>query len=114
MLTPCFASIETQMHDGSVPFAIRFGTTFSYLYEGQVDEALASLESYLGEYRESGANQQFPEVFIHNAMARINLENGRLDAATAHYKKGYDSVPGSELPEDQKTPTPRGRRSGLP
>ncbi len=97
-----FASIEEQLPDGSVPFAIRLGTTFSYLYEGQVDEALASLESYLEEYRKSGANQQFPEVFIHNAMARINLENGRLDAATAHYKKGYDSVPESELPEDQK------------
>ena len=97
-----YASIEKKLPEGSVPFAIRFGTTFSHLYEGQVDEALASLESYLEEYRGSGANQQFPEVFIHNAMARINLENGRFDAASEHYKKGYESVPGSELPEDQK------------
>ena len=97
-----YASIEKQLPEGSLPFAIRFGTTFSYLYEGQIDEALTSLESFLKEYRSSGANQQFPEVFIHNAIARINLENGRFDAASAHYKKGYESVPGSELPEDQK------------
>ena len=35
-------------------------------------------------------------------MARINLENGRLDEAMKAYEKGYESVPGSKLPEDQK------------
>ena len=35
-------------------------------------------------------------------MARINLENGRLDEAMKDYEKGYESVPGSNLPEDQK------------
>ena len=35
-------------------------------------------------------------------MARINLENGRLEEAMTDYKKGYESVPGSKLPEDQK------------
>lgn len=97
-----YASIEKQLPAGSVPFSIRFGTTFSHLYEGNVDAALESLESYLKEYRASGASQQFPEVFIHNAMARINLENGRFEAALEHYKRGYESVPGSQLPEDQK------------
>jgi tetratricopeptide (TPR) repeat protein len=85
-----------------VPFAIRFGVTFSHLYEGHVDDALASLRTYLDEYKAGGLDQQFPEVFIWNAMARINLENGRLDEAMKDYDKGYESVPGSPLPEDQK------------
>src|SRR5258708_28003019 len=35
-------------------------------------------------------------------MARINVENDRLDEAMKDYEKGYESVPGSKLPEDQK------------
>ena len=35
-------------------------------------------------------------------MARINLEAGRLDEALKDYEKGYQSVPGSKIPEDQK------------
>jgi tetratricopeptide (TPR) repeat protein len=97
-----FASIEKQLRQGSVPFPIRFGTTFSHLYEGNVDAAIASLQTYLNEYRGSGANQQFPEVFIWNAIARVNLENGRAEAAMKAYEKGFESVPGSSLPEDQK------------
>ena len=97
-----YAAIEKKLPEGSVPFAIRFGTTFSHLYQGQVDEAIASLELYLEQYRAAGADQQFPEVFIQNAIARINLENGRLEAAMNAYAAGYESVPGSNLPEDQK------------
>jgi tetratricopeptide (TPR) repeat protein len=98
-----YEAVEKSLPKGSVPFAIRFGTTFSHLYEGNVDAALASLKTYLDEYRANGLDQQFPEVFIWNAMARINLENGRLEAAMAAYQKGYESVPASKLPEDQKT-----------
>jgi tetratricopeptide (TPR) repeat protein len=98
-----YEAIEKSLPKGSVPFAIRFGTTFSHLYEGNVDSALASLKTYLDEYRASGLDQQFPEVFVWNAMARINLENGRLDEAMRNYEEGYKSVPGSKLPEDQKT-----------
>lgn len=97
-----YLAVEKSLPKGSVPFAIRFGVTFSHLYEGHVDEALASLRTYLDEYKAGGLDAQFPEVFIWNAMARINLENGRLDEAMADYKKGYESVPGSNLPEDQK------------
>jgi tetratricopeptide (TPR) repeat protein len=97
-----YAGVEKNLPKGSVPFAIRFGVTFSYLYQGQTDAALASLKTYLDEYKANGLDAQFPEVFIWNAMARINLEAGRLDAAMADYKKGYESVPGSNLPEDQK------------
>jgi tetratricopeptide (TPR) repeat protein len=43
-----------------------------------------------------------PEVFIWNSIARINLENGRLEEAMKAYEKGYESVPGSGLDEDDK------------
>jgi Flp pilus assembly protein TadD len=76
-------AVEKQLPKGSVPFAIRFGVTFSHLYEGNVDGALESLRTYLAEYKG-------------------DLENGRLEDAMKAYEKGYESVPGSELPEDQK------------
>jgi tetratricopeptide (TPR) repeat protein len=85
-----------------VPFAVRFGVTFSHLYEGNPDAAIKSLETYLAEYKANGLDQQFPEVFVWNAIARINLENGRTEEALKAYQKGYESVPGSKLPEDQK------------
>jgi tetratricopeptide (TPR) repeat protein len=97
-----YEAIEKSLPKGSAPFAIRFGVTFSHLYEGNVDAALRSLETYLAEYKAGGLDQQFPEVFIWNAMGRINLENGRLPAALEAYEKGYASVPRSPLPEDQK------------
>jgi tetratricopeptide (TPR) repeat protein len=97
-----YESVEKNLPKGAVPFLIRFGVTFSHLYEGHVDPALESLRTYLSEYRAGGLTQQFPEVFIWNAMARINLENGRLEEAMRCYEKGYESVPGSSLPEDQK------------
>ena len=97
-----FLEVEKTLPKGAAPFAVRYGLAFSYLYEGQVDPAIAALKTYLGEYKDSGAAQGFPEVFIWNSIARINLENGRLDAAMQAYEKGYESVPGSSLPEDQK------------
>ncbi len=95
-------AVEKSLPKGSVPFAVRFGITFSHIYEGNTDAALKSLETYLAEYRANGLDQQFPEVFVWNAMARINLEAGRLDEALKDYEKGYQSVPGSNIPEDQK------------
>ncbi len=95
-------AVEKSLPKGSVPFAVRFGITFSHIYEGNTDAALKSLETYLAEYKASGLDQQFPEVFVWNAMARINLESGRLEEALKDYEKGYQSVPGSSIPEDQK------------
>jgi tetratricopeptide (TPR) repeat protein len=97
-----FLAVEKDLPKGSAPFAVRYGLAFSYLYEGQVDAALGALRTYLAEYKDSGAAQGFPEVFIWNSIARINLENGRLDEAMKAYEKGYESVPGSSIPEDQK------------
>jgi len=95
-------SVEKSLPRGAVPFPVRFGITFSHLYEGNTDAALRSLETYLAEYKANGLDQQFPEVFVWNAMARINLEAGRLEEALKDYDKGYQSVPGSSIPEDQK------------
>jgi tetratricopeptide (TPR) repeat protein len=97
-----FLEVEKSLPKGSAPFAVRYGLAFSYLYEGQVDPALQALQAYLAEYEDSGAAQGFPEVFIWNSIARVNLENGRLDAAMKAYEKGYESVPASSLAEDQK------------
>ncbi len=97
-----FEAVKRDLPQGATPFAVYYGITFSHLYEGQVDAAIRSLEEFLPRYKESGAAQTQPEVFIWNAIARINLENGRLDAAMKAYEKGYESVPGSGLPEDQK------------
>lgn len=97
-----YDTAEKQLPKGSVPFLIRFGVTFSHLYEGNTDAAIRSLQTYLDEYRAGGLTQQFPEVFIHNAIARVNLEAGRTDAALASYRKGFESVPGSSLSEQDK------------
>jgi tetratricopeptide (TPR) repeat protein len=97
-----FQEILAGLPEGTAPFTLRYGIAFSHLYEGHPDPALASLEAYLDEYRESGGAQAFPEVFIWNSIARINLESGRFDAALAAYEKGYASVPGSSIPDDQK------------
>jgi tetratricopeptide (TPR) repeat protein len=97
-----FLSIEKELPKDSAPFAVRYGLAFTYLYQGEVDPALEALKTYVGEYKDSGAAQGFPEVFIWNSIARINLENGRLEAAMKAYETGYASVPGSSLPEDQK------------
>ena len=97
-----YVDVEKSLPKGAVPFAVRFGVTFSHLYEGNVDAALESLRTYLAEYRAGGLDRQFPEVFIWNAMARINLENNRLEDAMKAYEKGYESIPGSALDEVQK------------
>jgi len=64
--------------------------------------ALGALDTFLKEYRDSGQTQTFPEVFIWNSIARIHLENGRAEEAMKAYGKGYESVPESAIPEDQK------------
>ena len=97
-----FLDVEKGLPKGAAPFAVRYGLSFSYLYEGKVDPALASLKTYLAEYKDSGAAQGFPEVFIWNSIARINLENGRLEEAMKAYESGYESVPRSSIADDQK------------
>ncbi len=97
-----FESIERSLPQESLPFVIRYGVAFSHLYEEHPTEAVTALEQYLAEYKDSAASQGFPEVFIWNSIARIHLENGGASKAMEAYEKGYESVPGSTLPEDQK------------
>jgi tetratricopeptide (TPR) repeat protein len=97
-----FESIEKKLPKGSAPAPVRYGVAFSYLYQDEDDAALRSLETYLTEYRDSGATQGFPEVFIWNSIARIHLESGRTAEAMKAYEKGYESVPSSSIPDDQK------------
>lgn len=97
-----FLDVAASLPKGAAPFAVRYGLAFADLYQGRPDEAVAALEKYVAEYKDSGAAQGFPEVFIWNSIARIQLENGRYDAAMKAYEKGYESVPGSSLPDDQK------------
>jgi tetratricopeptide (TPR) repeat protein len=97
-----FESIESSLPKDSLPFVIRYGVAFSHLYEGHPAKAVDALEKYLAEYQDSAASQGFPEVFIWNSIARIHLENGEASNAMEAYEKGYQSVPGSTLPEDQK------------
>ena len=87
---------------GVPPGQPTYSTAYTYLYEGDVDKALATLQGYLDEYRKTKAASELPDVFIWNSIARINLENGRLDEAMKAYAKGFESVPGSTLPDEQK------------
>ena len=97
-----FEGALATMPEGAAPVAIRYGIALTHLYQDNPEAAVASLETSLAEYRKSEASAAFPEVFLWNAIARIHLENGRPEQAIAAYEKGYASVPGSNLPEDQK------------
>lgn len=87
---------------GTAPGQAHFGIAMSHLYEGRPDAALKVMQAYLEEYRKTPAVQNQPEVFIWNAIGRINLEHGRLDEALKAYEKGFESVPGSSLSENNK------------
>jgi len=87
---------------GSAPANIRYQVAFTHLYEGNVDAALETLTTFAAEYQTAGRPFGIPEVFIWNSIARINLENGRLEEAMKAYERGYESVPGSDLDESQK------------
>jgi len=87
---------------GATPANIRYQVAFTHLYEGNVDQALATLTAFAAEYEKAGQPFGIPEVFILNSIARINLENGRLEAAMKAYERGYESVPESNLDETQK------------
>jgi tetratricopeptide (TPR) repeat protein len=87
---------------GIAPGQATFSTAFTYLYEGNADQAIGTLRAYLDEYRKTKAASELPDVFIWNSIARINLENGRLEDAMKAYEKGFESVPGSTLSEEQK------------
>jgi tetratricopeptide (TPR) repeat protein len=88
---------------GVAPGATSYGIAFTHLYEGNVDQALKTLTGYVDDYKNATVRTgDLPEVFIWNSIARINLENGRLEEAMKAYEKGFASVPRSKLKEDDK------------
>ena len=98
-----YAQARTRIPKGVPPGAVAYPTAFTYLYEGNVDKALATLEGFVDDFKSSTARPgPLPEVFIWNSIARVNLEHGRLEAAMKAYEKGFESVPGSALDEEQK------------
>jgi tetratricopeptide (TPR) repeat protein len=97
-----YDKVLNMMAPGTAPGQVRYGTAFTYLYEGKVDAALKSLNEFIAEYKAAGQPFGIPEVFIWNSMARIHLENGRPEQALEAYEKGYQSVPASGLDETQK------------
>jgi tetratricopeptide (TPR) repeat protein len=92
----------TKRAANTAPGGVYYPMSLSYLYEGDVDQALTGLKGFLAEYKKSGQDAQFPEVFIWNSIARINLENGRTAEAMKAYEEGFKSVPGSKIEENEK------------
>ncbi len=76
--------------------------SWTYLYEGKTDQALAVVDEMRRRYNRDGSAQGFPPVWIWNHTARINLENGRLQEALQDYETGYKSVPASQINDVQK------------
>ena len=97
-----YAKAASMAPKGAIPFNALFGTVFSYVHEGQYDVAAQKLAAMREDYLKNNGPAQFPEVFLWNALARVHLEGGKPELALEEYKKGYDSIPGSSLPEDQK------------
>lgn len=91
-----------KMPQGVAPGAASYGVAFTHLYEGRVDDALRVLTAFVDEYKSSTVRGDLPEVFVWNSIARINLENGRYEEALKAYEKGYATIPGSKLNDEQK------------
>lgn len=99
------AGLQKVDESGAFPFGLYFGSIFSQVQQRHVDQALASVDLALRRYIDSGGPQGFPAVFIHNLRARINLENGRLEAALRDYENGaktLENVDPAILSEQQK------------
>jgi tetratricopeptide (TPR) repeat protein len=87
-----FETARTHLAEGAVPGSVWFGIATSYVYESKPKPAVETLQAFLDSYRKAGAGASFPEVFIWNAMARIQLESGDPKASIQTYEKGFESV----------------------
>ena len=98
-----YGQARARVPKGVPPGAPAYGAAFTHLYEGDPDKAIAILEAYVPDFNSSTVRfGELTEVFIWNSIARINLEHGRLDAAMKAYEKGFASVPGSKMTEEEK------------
>lgn len=86
----------------TAPFGPNYGTAYMYVYQGNIKEAIKTLEAYGDEYVKTGQEKVFPSVFIWNSIARLYLEYGDAKEAIKYYEKGYATVPNSSIDEMQK------------
>jgi tetratricopeptide (TPR) repeat protein len=97
-----FSSALPLIAAGVAPGGVRYGTAMSYVYEGKSQLAIEALEPYVDEYR-NAPTMSFPEVFVHNSIARIYLESGDPKHALEHYEMGFEAVKNSTtMPEADK------------
>lgn len=82
---------------GTAPFGPYTGIAYSYVYEGNYPKAIEVMETFRDDYIKTGGPQGFPEVFLWNSIARLQLESGHPDLAIELYKKGYASVESSKV-----------------
>ena len=87
---------------GTAPFGPNFGLAYAYVYDGNIPEALKVLTRFQDQYSQTSGAAEFPPVFIWNAIARLHLENGQPAEALKFYERGYQTVPGSKLPAEEK------------
>ena len=87
---------------GTAPFGPNFGLTYTYVYEANIPQALKVLTRFQDQYTQTSGAAEFPPVFIWNAIARLHLENGHPQEAIKFYERGYQTVPGSKLPPEEK------------
>ncbi len=97
-----FKAALSKKAPGAMPFNAHYGLVYADVYEGKHEKAIKHLEAFYAEYIKSEAPKFFPPVFIWNSIGRINLEFGNAEAAIKAYEKGYESVPSSNLNEDDK------------
>ncbi|MFL6212931.1 MAG: tetratricopeptide repeat protein [Blastocatellia bacterium] len=86
----------------TAPFGPNYGNAYLYIYEGNIKEAIKTLEAYADEYVKTGQDKAFPPVFIYNSIARLHLEYGDANEAIKYYEKGYATVPNSTIDDMQK------------
>ena len=86
----------------TAPFGPNYGMAYLYVYEGNIKEAVKTLEAYGNEYVKTGQEKVLPSVFIWNSIARLHLEYGDANEAIKYYEKGYATVPNSTIDEVQK------------
>ncbi|MCA1612970.1 MAG: tetratricopeptide repeat protein [Acidobacteria bacterium] len=87
---------------GSAPFGPNYGLAYTYVYESKIPEALKVLTAFQEDYLKTSGAAEFPPVFVWNSIARLQLENGQPEEALKSYERGYQTVPGSKLPDIEK------------
>ncbi|MBX7220846.1 MAG: tetratricopeptide repeat protein [Blastocatellia bacterium] len=87
----------------TAPFLPYYGTAYTYVYEGNLAAALKTLQTYRELYEKTDGFPELPAVFVWNSIARLQLENGRLEEALKSYEAGYKTVPGSTMNDQEKT-----------